>query len=315
MNIIICDDRIDDRKNLSDLLSDYGEKKNYEFAITEMAALIYLNLYFASAEPENELFAHNFILFVPSGLKSSIIPSLRDIQNFNPLWILPDPVASQLKNKIQFEWLQEASSASKSNIVKNPNARKISMHTSKPDLMGLVAVTNAEKVILDRVDRNLNFDETLLKNFSEAERKEYEAALQANELREHIGRIPGLCILIDEVHHASDNQKLRQVVNKWMEQSNFNSVLGFSGTPNMDPPINVNITSDLSVKCTFLWCLPMEDLHLTVFLQFSSQVRRGIHLIAVVSYLHRFPAGDNHHSVPLLALLFPPEYTTHHWPG
>ena len=28
-------DRIDDRKNLSDLLSDYGEKKNYEFAITE----------------------------------------------------------------------------------------------------------------------------------------------------------------------------------------------------------------------------------------------------------------------------------------
>ena len=27
MNIIICDDRIDDRKNLSDLLSDYGEKK------------------------------------------------------------------------------------------------------------------------------------------------------------------------------------------------------------------------------------------------------------------------------------------------
>ena len=35
MNIIICDDRIDDRKNLSDLLSEYGEKKNYEFAITE----------------------------------------------------------------------------------------------------------------------------------------------------------------------------------------------------------------------------------------------------------------------------------------
>ncbi len=215
-----------------------------------MAALIYLNLYLALAEPENELFAHNFILFVPSGLKSSIIPSLRDIQNFNPVWILPDPVASQLKNLIQFEWLQESSSASKSNIVKNPNARKISTHTSKPNLMGLVAVTNAEKVILDRVDRNLDIDKTLLKSLSETERKEYEAVLQANELREHIGRIPGLCILIDEVHHASDDQKLRQVVNKWMEQRNFNSVLGFSGTPNMDPPANVNITADLSVRCT-----------------------------------------------------------------
>ena len=215
-----------------------------------MAALIYLNLYFAIAEPDNPIFAHNFILFVPSGLKSSIVPSLRDIQNFNPLWILPDPVASQLKNIIQYEWLQESSSASKSNIVKNPNARKISMHTANPNLMGLVAVTNAEKVILDRVDNNFNIDESLLKSLSEEERKEYEATRQANELREQIGKIPGLCILIDEVHHASDDQKLRKVVNKWMEQSNFKSVLGFSGTPNMDPASRVKITDELSVKCT-----------------------------------------------------------------
>ena len=215
-----------------------------------MAALIYLNLYFAIAEPDNPIFAHNFILFVPSGLKSSIVPSLRDIQNFNPLWILPDPVASQLKNLIQYEWLQESSSASKSNIVKNPNARKISMQVAKPNLMGLVAVTNAEKVILERVDKDFNIDASILKSLPEEERKEYEATLQANELREQIGLIPGLCILIDEVHHASDDQKLRKVVNKWMEQSNFNSVLGFSGTPNMDPAAKIKITDALSVKCT-----------------------------------------------------------------
>lgn len=215
-----------------------------------MGALIYLNLYFAIAEPDNPIFAHNFILFVPSGLKSSIVPSLRDIQNFNPLWILPDPVASQLKNLIQYEWLQESSSASKSNIVKNPNARKISMQVAKPNLMGLVAVTNAEKVILDRVDKDFNIDVSILKSLPEEERKEYEATLQANELRDQIGLIPGLCILIDEVHHASDDQKLRKVVNKWMEQSNFNSVLGFSGTPNMDPAAKIKITDDLSVKCT-----------------------------------------------------------------
>ena len=215
-----------------------------------MAALIYLNLYFALAEPDNPIFAHNFILFVPSGLKSSIVPSLRDIQNFNPLWILPDPVASQLKKLIQYEWLQESSAASKSNIVKNPNARKISMQVAKPNLMGLIAVTNAEKVILDRVDKDFNIDVSILKSLPEEERKEYEATLQANELREQIGLIPGLCILIDEVHHASDDQKLRKVVNKWMEQSNLNSVLGFSGTPNMDPATKIKITDDLSVKCT-----------------------------------------------------------------
>lgn len=215
-----------------------------------MAALIYLNLYFATSEPDNTLFAHNFILFVPSGLKSSIVPSLRDIQNFNPIWILPDPIASQLKNLIQYEWLQESSSASKSTLVKNPNARKISMHTANPNLIGLVAVTNAEKVILNRVDNHFDIDETLLKTLQEDERKEYEETIKANELREQIGKIPGLCILIDEVHHASDDQKLRKVVNKWMEQSNFNSVLGFSGTPNMNPAIKIRITDELSIRCT-----------------------------------------------------------------
>lgn len=215
-----------------------------------MAALIYLNLYFALSEPDNPIFAHNFILFVPSGLKSSIVPSLREIQSFKPTWILPDPVATQLKNLIQFEWLQETSSASKSNIVKNPNARKISMHIANPDLMGLVAVTNAEKVILDRVDKDTELDNSIVSLMSVEERREYDAAVQANELRDQIGKIPGLCILIDEVHHASDDQKLRRVVNKWMKQSNLNSVLGFSGTPNMDPPSRINISDELTVKCT-----------------------------------------------------------------
>ena len=49
-----------------------------------MAAIIYLDLYFATNEPENKLFAHNFIILVPSGLKSSVIPSLKTIQDFDP---------------------------------------------------------------------------------------------------------------------------------------------------------------------------------------------------------------------------------------
>ena len=110
-------DSIDYVSVIKDLFSNVGYP-DYLFSIPMGAG----KTYFAIAEPDNPIFAHNFILFVPSGLKSSIVPSLRDIQNFNPLWILPDPVASQLKNLIQYEWLQESSSASKSNIVKNPNA-------------------------------------------------------------------------------------------------------------------------------------------------------------------------------------------------
>ena len=39
-----------------------------------MAAFIYLDLYFARNEPKNSAFAHNFIIFAPSGLKSSRCP-------------------------------------------------------------------------------------------------------------------------------------------------------------------------------------------------------------------------------------------------
>ena len=54
-----------------------------------MAAFIYLDLYFATNEPHNPAFAHNFIIFAPSGLKSSVVPSLKTVQNFNPAWIIP----------------------------------------------------------------------------------------------------------------------------------------------------------------------------------------------------------------------------------
>ena len=44
-----------------------------------MAAFIYLDLYFSMNEPQNPAFAHNFIIFAPSGLKSSVVPSLKTI--------------------------------------------------------------------------------------------------------------------------------------------------------------------------------------------------------------------------------------------
>lgn len=73
-----------------------------------MASFIYIDLYFSELEPENPVWARNFLLLIPSGLKSSIVPSLRSIENFDPTWILPNPTASNLKKKIQFEILDES---------------------------------------------------------------------------------------------------------------------------------------------------------------------------------------------------------------
>lgn len=210
-----------------------------------MAAFIYLDLYFAQNEPENPCFAHNFMLFAPSGLKSSILPSLRHIKEFDPTWVIPDPTASQLKRLVKFEILDEAKTSKKSNLVKNPNAQKINNHQPLEELMGLVAITNAEKVILDRVDeereRNLYSKE------------EDEKITLANELRTIIGRIPHLAIFIDEVHHVSDGDiKLRRVVNEWTQSHSFVGLLGFSGTPYLDKAEDVTVGETFKIKNTDL---------------------------------------------------------------
>lgn len=206
-----------------------------------MAAFIYIDLYFAQNEPENPAFAHNFMILAPSGLKSSIVPSLRTIKDFDPSWVIPEPAASEIKRIIRFEVLDEQKSASKSNRVKNPNAQKINLHLSFPNPMGLVAVTNAEKVILDRVDED---DGTTFLSEDEA----YKVRL-ANELRETIGKIPNLSIFIDEVHHAADGEiKLRKVVNSWSEKKNFCGMLGFSGTPYLEKAETIEISEKLKIK-------------------------------------------------------------------
>ena len=210
-----------------------------------MAAFIYLDLYFAQIEPDNKCFAHNFMVMAPSGLKSSIVPSLKHIKEFDPSWIIPEPTATQLKRLIKFEILDEQKTANKSNRIKNPNAQKINNHQPLEDLMGLVAITNAEKVILDRMDKD---KDTSLYSDDELKRMEL-----ANELRDLIGKLPNLAIYIDEVHHAADGEiKLRQVVNKWTEQHTFNSVLGFSGTPYLESAEKVLLSDEFAIKNTDL---------------------------------------------------------------
>lgn len=212
-----------------------------------MAAFIHLELYFSMLEPENPSFAHNFMVLAPSGLKSSIVPSIRHIQDFDPTWVLPEPAASQIHSQIQFEILDEQKTASKSNLVKNPNAQKINNHQPLSNLWGLVAVTNAEKVILDKWDKEKGSNRNLYTD------EEWEEVKLSNELREIIKRIPSLSIYIDEVHHASDSDiKLRQVVNEWTESQHFNSVLGFSGTPYLKTAESVTLGGNFAIRNTDL---------------------------------------------------------------
>ncbi|WP_240919362.1 DEAD/DEAH box helicase [Nonlabens sp. SY33080] len=201
-----------------------------------MAAFIYLDLYFASNEPENKNFAHNFLVLIPSGLKTSIGPSLRTIEDFDPSWVIPEPAATNLKKQLKFDVLDEAKSAKKSNKARNPNAQKV--NEILPDPFGQVFIVNAEKVILNRVDTTGQIN-----LFEDDEDK------KANELRALIGKIPNLTILIDEVHHAAKSDiKLRQVVNRWNERGSITTVLGFSGTPYLSTAEKIQLTEDDTLR-------------------------------------------------------------------
>ncbi|MEY3997154.1 MAG: hypothetical protein RL344_1497 [Pseudomonadota bacterium] len=185
-----------------------------------MAAFIYLDLYFADKDPENKAFAHNFLVLIPSGLKSSIVPSLKTILNFDPSWVTPEPFASNLKKLLKFDILDEQKSAKKSNKARNPNAQTV--NACLPNPFGQVFVVNAEKVILESFKFNAQ-----IQLETDDEKKD-----TSNDLKSLLGKIPNLSILIDEVHHAATNDiKLRQAVNYWYSKGNITTVIGFSGTP------------------------------------------------------------------------------------
>lgn len=228
---------------LDDLLYNY-EYPNYLFSLPMgagktylMACFIYLDLYFANLYKRDKRFAHNFIVLAPTASKTAILPSLRTIKNFNPEWILPKAEAKNIKQVAQIEILDALSSQRKDKLQgENPNLEKVNRLLQTKDF-GLVFITNAEKVILEKYDERVTL---LVKNLKRGQKnlldnKELSAITKSNKLRERLSEIPSLIVILDEVHHTykskEKEKKSREAVNILNQNSNVISVLGFSGTP------------------------------------------------------------------------------------
>lgn len=105
-----------------------------------------------------------------------------------------------------------------------------------------MAVTNAEKVILDRIQEKNG-------QINMFEDSDDDKDRQANELRNSLGKLPHLSVFIDEVHHAAtDDKKLRAVVSKWMQNKTVNSVIGFSGTPYLQKAEKLSVAEKLMLS-------------------------------------------------------------------
>ena len=224
-----------------------------------MACFIYLDLYFANLFKNDKRFAHNFIVFAPQAAKTAILPSLTTIKSFNPQWILPAADANKLKQIINIEILDSLSSKRKDKLQgNNPNLEKVNRLKQTKDF-GLVFITNAEKVVLERFDERSS---QLLTAHNQKKTDVFDERTTGdikknNELREALSQIPNLTIILDEVHHAygsadKKQKKLRQAVGILNQNNNVNCVIGLSGTPYVktkiaveDKKINLNQIQDI----------------------------------------------------------------------
>lgn len=225
---------------LDELLHNF-EYANYLYSLPMgagktflMACFIYLDLYFADIYENDERFARNFVVFAPHAAKTAILPSLRTIKDFNPEWILPKNDAEKLKCRITVEVLDGLSSKRKDKLHgNNPNLEKVNRLKQVQDF-GLVFITNAEKVVLEKIDGK---DEIYTDPASPfyADKKAAEIK-KINALREALSQIPSITVILDEVHHAyagdDDNEKkLRRAVGIINQNQHVNAVIGMSGTP------------------------------------------------------------------------------------
>ncbi|MEK7663876.1 MAG: DEAD/DEAH box helicase family protein [Patescibacteria group bacterium] len=223
---------------LEQLLHNYNYP-NYLFSLPMgagktylMACFIYLDLYFANLYKKDKRFAHNFIVLAPSASKTAILPSLQTIKNFDPQWILPKNEADKLKRIIQIEILDALSSQRKDKLQgNNPNLEKVN-RISQTKNFGMVFITNAEKVVLERYDDISKTAKRMRQYMLQEEEK-----IKSNELREKLSQVNYLGVILDEVHHTygkneeQEEKKLRKAVEVLNQHKNVISVLGLSGTP------------------------------------------------------------------------------------
>lgn len=241
-------ERTDWNKVLDQLLHDY-EYPSYLYSLPMgagktylMACFIYLDLYLASLYKLDKRFAHNFVVFAPQATKTAILPSLQTIKNFNPEWVLPKDEADRIKQIVQIEILDTLSSKRKDKLQgNNPNLEKVNRITQTKNF-GLVFITNAEKVVLERYSD----DDKLIKDKNSLlydEKKALET-VKYNDLREKLSQIPYLSVILDEVHHIygtneNGEKKLRQAVNVLNQHGHVISIIGMSGTPYVTTSITV----------------------------------------------------------------------------
>ena len=251
MNLNIED--IEYEKLLDNFFEDF-DYPNYLFSLPMgagktylIAAFIYIDLYMKIKVKSNKNYPKNFIILIPSARKTSILPSLRTIKNFNPEWIFNEFDAKELQNILKFEILDEIPDNDKLQN-QNPNLSKINKALMSKDY-GNLFIINAEKLILDDNRNNKTSVATKVK--------------KANELKDVMAKIPNVEVFIDEAHHSyadeKNRKKLRIVLDVINKNKNITCCIGMSGTPYVPRTISfMNSTIKLEDIQDIVYYYPLD---------------------------------------------------------
>ncbi len=232
---------------------------NYIFALTMgvgktilMALCVFYEFLLARKYPNDGRFCHNAIVFAPD---TTVLQSLREIQDFDKAKVLPPEYARSLESDIKFHFLEESG---------------VTLNTLDRSSFNVV-ISNTQKIIRKRKNAAKSpaqslFEPDPLANDPNADLYETgdEDALSTNQRFQKLSRLHQLGIYVDEAHHAfgaslkkdmsaHDKTSLRLTIDslaKELEATGTKVVAcyNFTGTPYVDNELMSEVVYAFSLK-------------------------------------------------------------------
>ena len=243
-------------RRLESVKQDYA---NYIFALTMgvgktilMALCIFYEFLLAKKYPKDPRFCHNAIVFAPD---TTVLQSLREIQEFDKAKVLPPEYARSLEADIKFHFLEESG---------------VTLNTLDRSSFNLV-ISNTQKIIRKRQNKAKSPIERLMQpdliakdpNADLYETGD-EEGLSTNQRFQKLARLHNLGIYVDEAHHAfgsslkkdmssHDKTSLRLTIDSLAKElaaggTKVVACYNFTGTPYVENELMPEVVYAFSLK-------------------------------------------------------------------
>ena len=243
-------------RRLEAIKQDYA---NYIFALTMgvgktilMGLCIFYEFLLARKYPGDIRFCHNAIVFAPD---TTVLQSLREIQDFDKTKILPPEYARSLETEIKFHFLEESG---------------VTLNTLDRSSFNVV-ISNTQKIIRKRRNvaksaAQLFFQPDPLASDPNADLYdiEDEESLSTNQRFQKLSRLHQLGIYVDEAHHAfgaslkkdmtgHDKTSLRLTIDSLAKElaasgTRVVACYNFTGTPYVENELMPEVVYAFSLK-------------------------------------------------------------------